>query len=140
MNESVAKVILCDRWILYSPFSLSQHWLFRSSGTEVFLEKGVLKICSKLTENHLCRSAISVKFQIKITFRHDFSRGSSPVNLPHIFRIPFLKNTPRWLLLAFDSTILHGNNALSFRVLWTKKRYASFLRKVLVFQKNLFQS
>ena len=103
MNESEAKVILCDRWILYSPFSLSQHWLFKSSGTEVFLEKGVLKICSKLTENHLCRSAISVKFQIKITFRHDFSRGFSPVNLPHIFRIPFLKNTPRccfWLLTA----------------------------------------
>ena len=35
---------------------------FRSSPSEVFLEKGVLKICSKFTGEHTCRSAISIKF------------------------------------------------------------------------------
>ena len=38
-------------------------WLSRSSRTEVFLRKGVLKICSKLTGEHSCWSAISIKLQ-----------------------------------------------------------------------------
>ena len=33
----------------------------RSSHPEVFLEKGVLKICSKFTGEHSCRSVISIK-------------------------------------------------------------------------------
>ena len=33
----------------------------RSSPSEVFLGKGVLKICSKFTGEHSCRSAISIK-------------------------------------------------------------------------------
>ena len=33
--------------------------MFRSSHPEVFLGKGVLKICSKFTGEHPCRSAIS---------------------------------------------------------------------------------
>ena len=36
----------------------------RSSHAEVFLGKGVLKICSKLTGGHLCRSVISIKLQL----------------------------------------------------------------------------
>ena len=99
------------------------------------LGKGVLKIFSKFTRKHLWRRAISVKFQIEITFRHE----CSPVNLLHISRTPFPKNTPEWLLLAFDSAVLHENNALSYRVLRTKKWYTSFLRKVLVFQKTCFK-
>ena len=34
-------------------------WLVKSSHPEVFLGKGVLKICSKFTREHPCRSAIS---------------------------------------------------------------------------------
>ena len=34
---------------------------FRSSHQEVFLRKGVLKICSKFIGEHPCRIAISVK-------------------------------------------------------------------------------
>ena len=34
---------------------------FRSSPPEEFLRKGVLKICSKFTGQHPCRSAISIK-------------------------------------------------------------------------------
>ena len=70
----------------------------RSSHPEVFLGKGVLKICSKFTGEHPCQSAISMKLLcnfITITLRY----GCSPVNLLHIFRISFLKNTSEWLLL-----------------------------------------
>ena len=33
----------------------------RSSPSKVFLREGVLKICSKFTGEHPCRSAISIK-------------------------------------------------------------------------------
>ena len=65
---------------------------FRSSRQEVFLRKGDLKICSKFTGDHPCRIAISVKLfydYIEIALRH----GRSPVNLMHIFRTIFAKNT-----------------------------------------------
>ena len=64
----------------------------RSRHPEVFFEKGVLKICSKFTGEHPCRSVISIKLQSNLTetiLRH----GCSPVNLLHIFRIPFPDNT-----------------------------------------------
>ena len=63
-----------------------------SSHSEVFLREGFLKICSKYTGEHPCRSVISIKLQssiIEITRRH----GCSPVKLLHIFRTPFPKNT-----------------------------------------------
>ena len=37
--------------------------IYRSSPSEVFLEKGVLKICSKFRGEHPCRSVISIKLQ-----------------------------------------------------------------------------
>ena len=61
-------------------------WYYRSSRPEVLFGKVVLKICSKYTGKHPCRSAL----------RH----GCSPVNLKHIFRTPFPRNTSRWLLLT----------------------------------------
>ena len=39
--------------------------MFRSSPPEVFLGKGLLKICSKFTGEHPCRSVISIKLQSK---------------------------------------------------------------------------
>ena len=57
-----------------------------------------LKICTKFTKEHPCRSEISKKLLCKfleIALRH----GCSPVTLLHIFRAPFLKNTSGWLLL-----------------------------------------
>ena len=69
-----------------------------SSHPEMFLGKGVLKICSKFTGEHPCRSAISKKMQsnfIEIALRH----GCSPVNLLHIFRTRFSRNTSGRLLL-----------------------------------------
>ena len=77
---------------------MSCYTLYRSSHPEVFLRKGVLKICGKVTEEHPCQSVISIKFQsnfIKIAFRH----GCSPVNLVNISRTLFPKNTSGGLLL-----------------------------------------
>ena len=52
------------------------------------LIKDVLKICSKFTGGHPCRSVISIKLLynfIEIILRH----GCSPVNFLHIFRTHF---------------------------------------------------
>ena len=60
----------------------------------VFLVKSVLEICSKFTGEDLCRSVVSIKLQsnfIEITFWY----GCSPVNLLHIHRTLFTKNTCR---------------------------------------------
>ena len=80
--------------------------MFRSSRPEVFLAKGVLKICSKFIGEHPCRSVISI-----ITLWH----GCSPVYLLHIFRTTFSKNTSGWLLLnvvvsyvGFSRLFLHS--------------------------------
>ena len=67
----------------------------------MFLVKGVLKIYSKFTGEHTCWSVISINVQsnfIEITLRH----GCSPVNLQHIFRTPFTKNTCERLLLKLE--------------------------------------
>ena len=74
---------------------LTNYWI---SPPEVFLGKGALKISSKFTGEHLCQRVISIKLLskfIEITLRH----GCSPVNLVHIFRKPFRKNTSGGLLL-----------------------------------------
>ena len=64
------------------------------SPTEVFLGKGVLKICSKFTTEHPCGSALSIKLLcnlIEITLRHE----CFPVNLLHNFRTPFKRTLRR---------------------------------------------
>ena len=69
------------------------------SPPEVFFGKGVLKICSKFTAEHPCRSVIAIKLLcnfIEITLWS----GCSPANLLHIFRTPFPKNTYGGLLLT----------------------------------------
>ena len=75
-----------------------------SSPPEVFLGKGVLKICSKFTGEQPCRSVITINFQsnfIEITLWH----GCSPVNLLHIFRTLFSRNTSGGLLLQYTREI-----------------------------------
>ena len=70
----------------------------RSRLSEVLVGKSVLKICRKFTEDHPCRSAITIKLQsnfIEIVLQH----GCSPVNSLDIFRTPFPTNTSRLLLL-----------------------------------------
>ena len=89
---------------LLAPTSTSRSYQSRSSHSAVFLRKGVLKVCSKFTGEHPCQSVISIKVLwnfIEITLWH----GCSPVNLLHIFRTRFLKNTSGWLLLTFISVL-----------------------------------
>ena len=86
--------------------------MVRSSHPEVFLENGVLKICSKFTGVHPCRSAISSNL-IDIAFRH----RCSPVNLLHIFRTPFLKNTSGRLLLDGAKNMYGIKNGVSNKIL-----------------------
>ena len=62
------------------------------------LGKGVQKKCNKFTGEHPCRSAISIKLQsnfIEMALWH----GCSPLNLLHIFRTSFPKNTSGGLSL-----------------------------------------
>ena len=93
----------------------------------MFLGKGVLEICSKSTEKHQCQSAISTKLLcnvIEIALRH----GSSHLNLLHILRKPFSKNTSGWLLLDF----IYIRNLLSFLLLILYNRVSCvyfFLKK-----------
>ena len=64
----------------------------------------VLKISNKFTGEHQSRSVISVKLQvnfIEITLRH----GCCYVNLLHIFKTAFPKNTSGGLLLG---TAMHA--------------------------------
>ena len=76
--------------------------IFRSSHPEVFLEKCILKICSKFTGEHRCQSVISIKLLcsfIEITLR----QWCSPVNLLHIFRTSFSTKSLGRLLLNIYS-------------------------------------
>ena len=70
-------------------------------------KKGFMKICSKSTGEHPCQSVISINLQInfiEIILWH----GYSPVNLLHIFRIPFPRNTCGGLLLTVPETMKLG--------------------------------
>ena len=70
-------------------------WKYRSSCPKAFLEEGDLKICSKFYENA-------------------HAEGYSLVNLLHIFRTLFPKNTHGWLLIHRRST---SSDILTFSVL-----------------------
>ena len=77
----------------------------RNSHPEVLLGKRLLKIYSKFTGEHTCQSVISIKLLcnfIEIALSH----GCSPVNLLHIFRTPFPKNTPGWLFLKENMSFI----------------------------------
>ena len=80
----------CSFFIINSKLRLLLSGMHRSGHPEVLLGKGILKICSKFTGEHPCRSVTSIKLHL---------HGCSPVNLLHVFRTPFLRSTSGWLLL-----------------------------------------
>ena len=86
----------CSNTVVWSLSKISRKC--RSSRPEVFLRKGVLKICSKFKKR--CSES-----KQQITFRHEYS----PVNLLYIFRTPFLKNSSGRLILKvinpFDPSV-----------------------------------
>ena len=87
-------LIICLSVVSYPVSLLCIHThadLNRGIPQEVFLGKGVLKICGKFTGKNPCQSMTSIKSLgdfIKITYWHGFS----PVNLLHIFKTPFPRN------------------------------------------------
>ena len=98
-----------DLWVKIHALEL-QKVMHQKRPPEVFLQKGVLKICSKFTGEHPWSSVILIKLLrsfIEITLRH----GCSPANLLHIFRTPFYKNTSGGLLFVyvseFEGVFLH---------------------------------
>ena len=93
----------------------------RSSHPEVFLGKGVLKLCGKFTGENPCRSVISMKLQsnfIEITLQP----GCVPVNFTHIFRTTFLKNASGRLILYQE--ILAQMFSCKFREIFQNNFYA----------------
>ena len=88
--------------------------IFRSSCLEVFLGKGALKICSKFTGEHPCRTAISIKLQsnvMEITLWHE----CSPVNLLHVFRAPLKAVLSRLYTVKFTwSNLLNQINLIMY--------------------------
>ena len=117
--------------MLLLPFTLFRQSIFykylksiiSSSHPEVFLRKGVLKICNKFTGENPCRSAISIKLLcnfIEITLPH----GCSPVDLLHIFSQLFLR------------TPLHGRFCISTFLLNVSSRSAFLLKGPAVFSKQ----
>ena len=94
-------------------FSVGLEFHLQKQPPRCFLGKGILKISSKFTEEHPCRRAISIKLLcifLETTLRHGFS----PINLMHIFRIPFLKNTSGWLLLHLIVCFCWFSNASQY--------------------------
>ena len=94
------------RWlILYSlPRSFPLSFLFSKASfisrhPEVFLEKGLTKICSKFTREHLWVCIGGCAFWVCITVHR-----CSPVNLLHFFRTLFIKNN-LWAAAFFLSII-----------------------------------
>ena len=72
--------------------------LVKRSHPEVFLGKGVLKICSKFTGEHPCRNVISIKLESNFNWNH-ISPWVFFYKFAAYFRKPFLKNTSEWLFL-----------------------------------------
>ena len=122
---------------------------FRTSPPEVFLGKAFLKMCSRFTGEHPCRSAPLLKWlywnhtltwvfpqhppqrifsllEEDHFFKIDLgTRLVFPVNLLHVYRIPFPKNTSGRLLLTFLLFTLSGTYKDEYQ--GNKMRYADFL-------------
>ena len=95
-------IYLTFDWIT-NYYSCSPCSPYRSSSHKVFLAKGVLKICNTFTGEQPCRSLISRNLLcsfIEITLRC----GWSPVNLLHIFKRPFPKNTSAGVLQSLRNS------------------------------------
>ena len=82
----------------------------------MFLGKGFLKICSKFTAEHPCRSVISITLLrnfIEIALRH----GCSPVSLQHIFRHHFIRTPTEvcyWVCGDnYSTTVPHAEGVVS---------------------------
>ena len=111
----------------------------RSSHPEAFWEKRVLKICSKFTGEHPCRSLICNFIEIALP------HGFSPVNLLHIFRTPFPKNIPGRLLLKKKalfhiSHIFHKSLSCNFLVFHIESKRKKMWSHNLTCKKSILRN
>ena len=65
-NQSIDLLCRGIYWFVYKGKLAVNGLKYRSSHPEVLLEKGALKICSKFTEEHPCRSVTSIKLLCKL--------------------------------------------------------------------------
>ena len=124
----------CKKWWAYWDFTFNQ---YRSSHPEVFLGKGVLKICGKFTGEHPCRIVISIKLLcnfIEIELQH----GCSPINLLPILRTPFPKNTFGGLLLQTEGYSLERIRLPSFVKLQLFTHFWRFLVFCVMITRSTF--
>ena len=92
INISIPIILNC-----FIPICIS---FYRSNPPEVFLGKFVLKVCSKLTGEHPCRSVILIKLLCKLLFSKNISGGL--LLFLHEDQIIFL-----FTLLNFISPLTH---------------------------------
>ena len=91
---AIYQFVLASMFLKLNIFGLESflkllNW-YSSSLPEVFLGKGVLKVYSKITGEHPCRSVISIKLLYNFIGSALLHRYS-PINLLHIFRTAFLE-------------------------------------------------
>ena len=93
--------------------------VFRSSLSEVFMGKGVLKICSKFTGEHPCQSTISIKLRISgksQNWAKYFPRSSfSSQNENFINASKKLLTSRYWTFLTLRYLIWNLNQWFSFK-------------------------
>ena len=77
----------------------------------VFLGKGVMKICIKFTGKHPCPSEISIKLQSNF-IEIKFWDRCSPVTQLNTFRKPFIENISEWLLLKINNERVPEQNLI----------------------------
>ena len=71
-------------------------------------------MCNKFKGEHPRRSVISIKLFYTLLLIITICHGCSPVDLQHIYRAPFSKNTSRGLLLynlSVAASLLYSQNA-----------------------------
>ena len=103
-----------NKQVTSSNTKLSQ---IRSSHPKLFLEKCVLKICSKFIAKHPCRSEISIKLKsnvIEIVLRH----GCSPVNLLAAYFQNTFSQEHLWMAgsVKCNTALLHEKTNISQRL------------------------
>ena len=123
----------------------------RSSRSEVFLVKGVLKIYSKFTGEHPCRSAISITLQSKIS-QNSLENTCAiekkaiwhmcfPVNNTKLLGTTFIEHC-RWLLLNIVKTYLLSEIKsllfLTLKISNTKRLMRCKTLIIQIFVSNMF--
>ena len=94
----------------------------KSSHSQVFLEKSVLKICTKFTGEHPCRSAISVNLVFSCKFAEYFQNTFST---EHLWMATSWFRDSGWFLVGFD-LFLVGSGGFTLYHLHQIKPFSGF--------------